>query len=223
MIIQTIFVKDGMVYVVLSPGAESPHTEGLRMSVRNWKKYCERYLPEALADDAYTAAQGHEIGEAEYDELHRLAEITEAVLEAARVLSSGDKSTRDLTLKLRRKFSDEAVDHAVRLMEKRGYLDEAAQCQRIAETAVRTKHHGPGRIKADLAAHGYSGKAADAAVNAIPEEDYADALAYNIDRKFPGIAEMDAADVKKAAASLMRLGFSSGAIFGEIKRRRRKS
>lgn len=222
MIIQTVFPKDGMVYVVLSPGEGSPHTEGLRMSVRNWKKYCEAYLPAALADEAYSAAQGHEIREAEYDELHRLAEFTEAVLEAARVLSSGDKSTRDLTLKLRRKFSDEAVGHAVRLMEKRGYLDETAQCQRIAEQAVRTKHHGPRRIKADLAAHGYSGKAADAAVRAIPEEDFADALAYSIDRKFPGIEEMDAADVKKAAASLMRLGFSSGAIFDEIKRRRKK-
>ncbi len=223
MIIQTVFIKDGMVYVVLAPDALSTNTEGLRMSVRNWKKYCEQHLPAALGDETCAAAQSHEIGEAEYDELHRLAEITEAVLEAARVLSSGDKSMRDLKRKLRQKFSEEAADNAIRLMEKRGYLDETAQCGRIAEQAVRSKHHGPKRIHADLVAHGYSGKAAEAAVNAIPAEDYADALAYNIDRKFPDIAEMDTGDVKKAAASLMRLGFSSGAIFDEIKRRRRKS
>ena len=71
-------------------------------------------------------------------------------------------------------------------------------------------------------AHGYSGKAADAAVGAIPEEDFADALAYCIDRKFPEIEEMDTADVKKTAASLMRLGFSSGMIFDEIRNRRKK-
>lgn len=220
MIIKTVFLKDGMVYVVLAPDALSVNSEGLRMSLRNWKKFCETYLPEALSDGTFSAAQGHAIGEAEYDELHRLAEMTEAVLEAARILTSGDKSERELRRKLKPKFSDEAADSAVRLLKKRGYLDEAAQCQRIAEASVRTKHHGPARIKADLIAHGYSLQAASAAVAAIPEEDFADALSYLIDRKFPGIAEMDAPDIKKATASLMRLGFSSAMIFSEIRSRR---
>ena len=222
MIIQTVFIKDGMVYVVLAPDAVSVNSEGLRMSLRNWKTFCERYLPAALSDETCAAAQGHPVGEAEYDELHRLAEMTEAVLEAARILSSGDKSERDLRMKLKRKFSDEAIGSAVHLLKKRGYLDEEAQCLRLAENAVRTKHHGPLRIKNDLMAHGYSGRAADAAVQAIPEEDFADALAYCIDRKFPDIEETDAADVKKAVASLMRLGFSSGMIFNEIRNRRNK-
>ena len=222
MIIQHIFTKDGMVHLVLAPDAVSVHSEGLRMSLRNWKKFCEAYLPSALTDENFTAVQGHTIGEAEYDDLHRLAEMTEAVLEAARLLSAGDKSERDLRRKLKPKFSDGAIDDAVRLLKKRGYLDEAAQCLRIAEAAVRTKHHGPMRIRADLIAHGYSGKAADEAIREIPEEDFADALAYCIDRKFPDIEEMDSADVKKAAASLMRLGFSSGAIFAEIRQRRKK-
>ena len=222
MIIQTVFIKDGMVYVVLAPDAVSVNSEGLRMSLRNWKKFCGQYLPDALSDETCAAAQGHPIGEAEYDELHRLAEMTEAVLEAARILSSGDKSERDLRMKLKRKFSEEAIVSAVHLLKKRGYLDEISQCRRIAEAAVRTKHHGPRRIKTDLMAHGYSGKAAEAAVQAIPEEDFADALAYNIDRKFPKIEVMDAADVKKAVSALMRLGFSSGAIFDEIRRRRKK-
>lgn len=221
MIIQTVFAKDGMVYVVLAPDELSVNSEGLRMSLRNWKKFCEQYLPDATADENFTAAQRRPIGEAEYDELHRLSEMTEAVLEAARVLSSGDKSERDLRMKLKRKFSDKAIDSAVRLLKKRGYLDETAQCLRLAEAAVRTKHHGPMRIKADLIAHGYSGKAADAAIREIPEEDFTDALAYSIDRKFPDIDHMDTADVKKAAASLMRLGFSSGAIFDEIRKRRK--
>lgn len=222
MIIQTVFIKDGMVYVVLAPDAVSVNSEGLRMSLRNWKTFCERYLPAALGDETCAAAQGYPIGEAEYDDLHRLAEMTEAVLEAARILSSGDKSERDLRMKLKRKFSEEAIDSAVRLLKKRGYLDEISQCQRIAEAAVRTKHHGPRRIRTDLMAHGYSSKAAEAAMQAIPEEDFTDALAYNIDRKFPSIEEMDAAEVRKAVSSLMRLGFSSGAIFDEIRQRRKK-
>ena len=223
MIIRSVFLKDGMIYVVLAPDAVSVNSEGLRMSLRNWKKFCEAYLPAALSDETFAAAQGHAVGEGEYDELHRLSEMTEAVLEAARILSSGDKSERDLRRKLKPKFSEEAIGSAVRLLKKRGYLDENVQCQRIAEAAVRTKHHGPARIKADLIARGYSGKAAEAAVGAIPDEDFEDALAYLIDRKFPEIAEMDASDIKKAAASLMRLGFSSGRIFGEIRSRRKKT
>ncbi|MBQ9995354.1 MAG: regulatory protein RecX [Clostridia bacterium] len=222
MIIQTVFIKDGMVYVVLAPDAVSVNSEGLRMSLRNWKKFCGQYLPDMPSDETCAAAQGHPIGEAEYDDLHRLAEMTEAVLEAARILSSGDKSEHDLRMKLKRKFSEEAIGSAVHLLKKRGYLDEAVQCQRIAEAAVRTKHHGPRRIKTDLMAHGYSSKAADAAVQAIPDEDFTDALAYNIDRKFPDIEETDAADMKKAVSSLMRLGFSSGMIFNEIRNRRKK-
>lgn len=212
MILQTIFEKDGMVYITVSPDEASPHSEGMRMSVRNWGKYRERYPHQV----------GQTVGEAEYDELRRLAECTEALLEAARVLSSGDKSARDLRQKLRRKFSEGAVDYAVRLMERRGYLDEASQCERLAVNAVRMKHHGPRRIRADLLAHGYDVRAVDAAVRAISDEDFADALAYLIERKFPGIAEMDTVDVKKAAATLMRMGFSSGAIFEEIRKRRKR-
>lgn len=222
MIIQHSFLKDGMVHVVLAPDAVSVNSEGLRMSLRNWKKFCEAYLPAALSDENFTAAQGYEIGETEYDELHRLSEMTEAVLESARILSSGDKSERDLRRKLKPKFSDAAIDSAVRLLKKRGYLDESTQCLRIAETAVRTKHHGPARIKADLIAHGYSQKAAETAVSEIPEEDFAAALTHLIDRKFPEIDSMDASAVKKATASLMRLGFSSGMIFSAIRNRRKK-
>ena len=40
MIIQTVFAKDGMVYVVLAPDELSVNSEGLRMSLRNWKKFC---------------------------------------------------------------------------------------------------------------------------------------------------------------------------------------
>ena len=222
MIIQTVFLKDGMIYAVLAPDELSGNSEGLRMSLRNWKTFCEAYLPSALSDETFSTAQKHPVTEEEYDELHRLSEMTEAVLEAARILASGDKSERDLRRKLKQKFPDGAVDAAVRLMQKRGYLNETAQCLRIAEAAVRTKHHGPARIKADLIAHGYSGRAAAEAAEAIPAEDYADALAYCIDRKFPDIADMEPSDRQKAAASLMRLGFSSGKILEEIRRRRGK-
>ncbi len=212
MILRTVMEKDGMVYVTLSPDADSPYSEGLRMSVRNWKTYGERH----------PSNPGQTVGEAEYDELHRLAERTEALLEAARILTSGDKSERDLRKKLRPKFSEDAIDYAVRVMERRGYLDETSQCERIAANAVRTKHHGPRRIKTDLLAHGYNVEAVDAAVRAVPDEDFADALAYLMERRFPEIADMDTAEVKKAAASLMRLGFSSGMILEEIRKRRKK-
>ncbi len=219
MFIKSIFIKEGMTYLEIAADENPNHAESLKMSEKNWRKYCERYVPDALSNELYERALSHEIDEAEYDELHRLAELTGAILEAVRILSSGDKSARELKQKLRRRFSSEAADYAVRLMKKRGYLDEEAQCLRIAEQAVRSKHHGPRRIQADLMAHGYSSSAADAAVSAISPDKYAEALSYHIDRRFPDIANMDAAEVKKVVAALLRLGFSSGAVFDEIKKR----
>lgn len=208
MILKKILHRDGMVYITIAAGTNLAHTEDIRISASGWRVYSEKY----------STNEGVEIGESEYDMLHELSERTEAVLSAARILSGGDKSERELTLKLRRDYSEKAAAYAVRLMKKRGYLNEEEQCRRIAEDAVKHKHHGALRIKSDLISHGYGAKAASDAVHMIPDEDYAAALRYCIDKKYPDIGNADSSEIKKAVSALMRLGFSSGEIFDEIKR-----
>lgn len=156
---------------------------------------------------------GSEICEEQYDELHRLSEGTEALLEAARILSGGDHSRRELKTKLKRKFSDEAADRAVKLMLHRGYLDEERSCLRYAEEAVLRRHYGPRRIKAELIKRGYGTEDADNAVRSVPDEDYDNALGYLIDRKYHGAENIG----ERETASLARMGYTISMIERKIK------
>lgn len=209
MILQKIFRKDGIIHITIADETDISHTEELRISESGWRVYSEKY----------STNESDEIGESEYDLLHELSERTEAVLTAARILSGGDKSARELLTKLCRNYSKKSAEYAVRLMKKRGYINEEEQCRRIAEDAVKHKHHGAARIRAELISRGYDSKIATDAVHMIPDEDYTAALIYCIEKKFPYIGDAEQNEIKKAVSALMRLGFSYGDIADEIKKR----
>ena len=225
--IQNVYIKNGIVHVVIAPetadvAADPSQREVLRMSVENWRRFAKKYLSapdtEDTADleDIANVSVGHGISEAEYDELRRLSERTEAVLTAARMLSCGDYSERELCTRLKRSYSAEASVAAVSLLHRRGYLNEEEQCRRYAERAVRTKHHGALRIRAELLARGYEATAVTVGVDSVPAEEYERALAYWVERKLRSAGELDAPTLKKVIASLMRLGFSRSMILQAI-------
>jgi len=156
-----------------------------------------------------------------YDRIAMSAEKTSALKEGSRIIGNADRSESEVARRLKQKgFSTEATEYAVAVLKKHGYLDEDEICVRVAELQLRSKHYGRRRILTYLLSHGYKSEAAEAAVDSIPDEDYADALWYNIKKKFPNISEMDRAEQQKAIASLMRLGFSAGEIFDAIKEMR---
>ena len=156
-----------------------------------------------------------------YDRIALSAEMTSALKEGSRIIGNADRSESDVSRRLKQKgFSTEATEYAVTVLKKHGYLDEDEICVRVAELQLRSKHYGRRRILTYLLSHGYKSEAAEAAVDSIPEEDYADALRYNIKKKFPNISGLDRQAQQKAIASLMRLGFSAGEIFDAIKEMR---
>ena len=156
-----------------------------------------------------------------YDRIALSAEMTSALKEGSRIIGNADRSESEVARRLKQKgFSPEATEYAVTVLKKHGYLDEDEICVRIAELQLRSKHYGRRRILTYLLSHGYKSEAAEAAVDSIPDEDYADALQYNIKKKFPNISGLDRAEQQKAIASLMRLGFSAGEIFDAIKEMR---
>ena len=157
-----------------------------------------------------------------YDRIALSAEMTSALKEGSRIIGNADRSESNVARRLKQKgFSADAVDYAVETLKRHGYLDEEGICVRIAEALVRSKHYGRRRILTYLLSHGYKSEAAEAAVDSIPEEDYADALRYNIKKKFPNIYDLDRQSQQKAIASLMRLGFGTGEIFDAIKEKNR--
>lgn len=194
--------------VVVTLGGEMGGEERFFISRALWQRLCEsRDISETDSVDEET-----------YDKISLLAEKTSALKEGSRIIGGADRSVREVARKLKtKKFSDEAVKFALSVLKQNGYLDEEANCQRIAERELRSKHHGKRRILSYLLSHGYAGEAAEAAVNGISDEEYRDALRYTIERKFPNIAHADRPEQQKSIAALMRLGFDVSEILGIIK------
>ena len=101
--------------------------------------------------------EGSEVDENIYDTLKAASERTGALTEAARILSIGQRSRRTLLYKLKTKgYSPEAAEHAVKILEKKGYLNDNKACRDTAEMLLRTKHYGRQRIVSYLVSHGFS-------------------------------------------------------------------
>jgi len=168
----------------------------------------------------YSLTELDEVTEEMYDALHVYAEQTAAIREGARILSSGDRSAKELVRKLTGKgFSREAAEYTVEFLAARGYLSEESACARIAEAAVRSKHYGKRRVLEYLMSHGYDASAAKNAAEAIPEEDYAEALAYQMEKKYPCAAELTRPEQQKMIAAMMRQGFSAGEVLAYVRKR----
>lgn len=170
----------------------------------------------------YSLNELDEVTEEMYDALHVYAEQTAAIREGARILSSGDRSAKELVRKLTSKgFSHEAAEYTVEFLRERGYFSEESACARIAEAAVRSKHYGKRRVLEYLMSHGYDASAAKNAAEAIPEEDYAEALAYQMEKKYPDAAELTRPEQQKMIAAMMRQGFSAGEVLAYVKEKRK--
>jgi len=162
-----------------------------------------------------------EVTEELYDALHMYAEQTSALREGARILSSGDRSAKEIMRKLSAKgFSRDSAEYAVKFLADKGYLSEENACLRIAEAAVRSRHYGKHRILEYLLSHGYDSSAAKNAAESIPDEDYAAALAYQMEKKYPNAAEMTRPEQQKMIAAMMRQGFSAGEVLAYVKEKK---
>ncbi len=202
--------KNGTVTVIAANSMGSGE-EIFTLSAGEWKRLCRSL--------SKIPAELDEVTEELYDLMKAADERTSCLTTAARMLSSSDKSAKTLTRRLREKgFSENAASHAVGLLMKKGYLNEDESCRSYALTAVRTKHYGKRRIVEYLVSHGYPTDAAKNAAEEIPDEDYRDALLYNIEHKCPDIAEMPRAKQQKKIAALVRLGFTPGEIFNVIRK-----
>lgn len=219
---ETLEVEVGMFIKCITDNAESgcvvillandmgTGEESLLLSLGEWKRL--------LGAHGQVLHVMDEVDEALYDKLHLAAEKTAALHEAARMLSSGDKSTKEIRRKLSAKsFSAEAVDHAVAILVKKGYLNEEKACLRIAEAAVRSKHYGKQRIVTYLCSHGFEVSVAKNAAASIPEEIYREALVYQMQRKYPHASEMSRPEQQKMIAAMIRQGFSAGEVIRYLK------
>ena len=213
-ILSSLLITPSAVSVGISPDDESG-TETFLLSPGEWKRLNRSlgYDPDA----GLSLSEGQPLDEAEYEAVRRAHLRTAAVRDAANLLSFSGRSRAALLNRLKQRgHPPEAAEYAVSFLEKKGILNDAEACADYARTAVRTKRCGKLRIEAYLCSRGFAREDAEAAARAVPEEEYREALLWQIRKKTPLFSSGDAApsadDRRKAYAALMRQGFTAGEI-----------
>lgn len=158
-----------------------------------------------------------EIDADDFDRLQSAAELCSAVRRGMSLLGYGACSKKALTLKLRNKGVDpETARSAADTLEQIGYIDEAADAQRIAERCIK-KYWGRSRISAELFSKGYSDEAVRTALDSLDEVDFAELCADYIEDKYR-VPPNDPEQRRKLFGALARRGFSSSDIKDAIRK-----
>lgn len=179
--------------------SESGDVTRLRLTPKLWEKM--------------NLERGDVVSGEKYTELCGLSERCEAVTRALFILSGSMCSRRELTTKLTsRGFSAEAAQYAVTLAQRRGYLDEAAQAESIAERQVMHCHRGYSRVVRELVAKGYPSEVARAAAERIPPSAYEEALDIMLAKKCRAGVPSEVREREKLVAAMCRQGFSAARV-----------
>lgn len=117
-------------------------------------------------------------------------------------------------LKLRQKlktagFSEDAIDKTIRLLTKKGYLNDEELCLDYAVALRDGKKFGASRLRKELYAKGFSRECVDSAVEeAFEDYETEEAILSVLSRKFLSLEAEDRQARAKAVAYLYRMGYS---------------
>lgn len=119
-------------------------------------------------------------------------------------------SRRQLFLKLRRNFSDDAINASLDNLEKIGYLNDADTAKRYAELYATKKRYGKSRISVELFKKGYNREDISAALEelSVPDDEKQENISALLDKKFRN----KAFDKRKAYAYLRGMGYDGSEI-----------
>lgn len=152
--------------------------------------------------------------------LEAAAEKLACIKKAFVYLSYRALPVKKLKLKLKKAgFGGEAVEKAVELLLKKGYLDDESLCAEWAAFLHKSKLYGASRLKKELFAKGFDSGCISGALDSLvsdaayrPEE----ALNELILKKFPSLSPEDREARSKAVAYLYRFGYTYDEINNAI-------
>jgi alanine racemase len=101
-------------------------------------------------------SEGETLDEERFEQLCEADNKLSCIKKAFTHLSYGDMSAKKLTDKLCAKFDKQIVSEIIELLKKHGYLNDTSLAGKYAKSFYEFKHWGPGRIKSDLYARGFS-------------------------------------------------------------------
>ncbi len=147
-----------------------------------------------------------EIDEEEKEELKEEIECRRAWNSAIELLSIRSHSQKELVLKLRRKYSQNAAELAARKAVELGLLDDEDFAQMYARELVERKKYGLSRVKNELRMKGISSDIVESVISSL-DIDVKQSIINLVNRKY--IRKLsDEKGKRNVIASLQRLGYS---------------
>ncbi|MBI5137804.1 MAG: RecX family transcriptional regulator [Nitrospirae bacterium] len=132
---------------------------------------------------------------------------------ALTLLARRDRSRRELRERLAARFPDTDLEPLLDELTRLGYLDDRRLARRLAEELATRRHHGPRRLRHELARRGLDAErvaeavAPHAGADRVREQALAATRAY-----LKGRSPDDDATLRRLAGYLGRRGFPEGAI-----------
>ncbi len=146
-------------------------------------------------------------GECDTEKLEFCAQKLTCIKKAESYLSYGDHSEKKMREKLKGKFPDEVIDTVIKLLVKRGYIDDTSLAARYASELARTRLWGKKRIAQYLFAKGFRRDDIENAVESMDDETYRGNLMALIDKSISKYDTDDRASVAKFMNTLYRNGY----------------
>lgn len=147
-----------------------------------------------------------EIDEEEAEELKEEIECRRAWNSAIDLLSIRSHSQKELILKLRRKYSQNAAELAAQKAVELGLLDDEDFAQMYARELVERKKYGLSRVKNELRMKGISSDIAESVISSL-DIDAKQSIINLVNRKYTRKLS-DEKGRRNVIASLQRLGYS---------------
>lgn len=152
-----------------------------------------------------------EIDEDTADKLFEAAEFEKGLSKAMNILGYGANSEKQLYIKLSKfNISPEIKNKIIRYVSSSGLLNEVNDAIRLCETLIK-KRYGKKRILAALHQKGFRERALGSAEEFLSDVDFVALCAEAIRAKFKELPK-DAAEMKKAIAKLVNLGYNVSEI-----------
>lgn len=162
---------------------------------------CESYRALALKKG--------DISDELYERLVEVSEYEAALIKGARILGYGANSKKQLKAKLGRAgIKRELAESVAERLSRDGYVNESEDALRLAQGLIK-KGYGPRRIISSLKSKGYSDDSLDSVHELFSKTDFEENCTRIAKARLKNLKN-DRAEVQKAIAKLVNLGYNVG-------------
>ena len=162
---------------------------------------------------------GKRLDERAYEQLREQTQYQKAKEKAFSLLSRRAYASAQLRQKLEGDFPPDCIDRVMERCADLGLIDDLDYAQRAARDLVHLKHYSLSRVRQELAHRGIGQNEIEDALELFADYDERQALRQLLEKKYAASLREEK-DRRRAFSALVRLGYDSGEIRGEMEKLR---